>query len=102
MAAGKESLDDLETRVTGQCCCRGTRLLSGGECFGVEERRLVGEGEAGQLRMTRECVGGCVVDSRHMANILSEFQKHMTDVTAVGRTREQKLVLRRGREACGP
>ena len=74
LTAGEESPDNLETRVTGQGCCHGIHLLSGRERFGVEERRHVGRGEAGQLGRTRERVGGGIADSRHMPNILSEFR----------------------------
>ena len=48
--------------------------LCGGERLGVKERRHAGRGEAGKPRRTRECVGGSVVDSRHMSNILSELR----------------------------
>ena len=64
MAAGEESLDDLEARVSGQCHRCRTRRLCG------EERR---GGKAGKLRRTRERVGGGVVNSRDMSNILSEL-----------------------------
>ena len=70
--AGEESLDDLEARVTGQCHRCGTCCLCGGERLGVEERQHAGGGEAGKLRRRRESVGGGIVDSRHVSNILSE------------------------------
>ena len=72
-ADGEESLDDLETRVDRQCRCRGTRLLSCGECVGIEERWHVSGGRAVLMWGSRERVGGSVVDPRHMSNVLREF-----------------------------
>ena len=50
MAAGEESPDDLEARISCRRC--RTRQLHGGERLGVEERRHVGGGKARKLRRT--------------------------------------------------